>query len=454
MLTHVTVDTKPPPDATHPQHRDGQSTPGFPTGCTGDGLGQEDLAAELRAAGADMWVVLDTDGRIVRLNDQAAELTGQPADVIRGRHFWAVLPDPELRRVARKAFRSGLRAFGVARFDGTGPAARTVVWARTELDHDTRTTHLVTGLDLSRATLSRPILDVLHAAGHGVIVLPDLPDTGTGAVLRGDHERPASTGRAVRLGDGSGVVSAMGALREHKAEFCATASHELRTPVTSLLGYTEVLLDGGVGPLGARQRSVIERMNRSALRLSKLVDELLAMASNAPLDLFEPTRLDLVVHQAVAKARSAAGDRSISVDGPATQPDLFVHGSPSSLSQAVRHVVDNALQFTPDGGRVQISVAEDCGTAVITVADSGYGIPAADLPHVFVPFARSATATSRAIQGVGLGLTIAESNMAAHGGSIEIASTEGEGTCVVLRLPTATRPAPTATTDLVSADEG
>jgi PAS domain S-box-containing protein len=222
-----------------------------------------------------------------------------------------------------------------------------------------------------------------------------------------------------------------------KDDFVALVSHELRTPLTSIRGYVELLTSGQAGALSGRQRRHLDVVERNSRRLLRLVDDLLffsqARARGLALTL---ERVDAreVAREAVDAARPAAEkkriDLALELDGPTP-----VHADRARLGQLLDNLLSNAIKFTPEGGRVEVSAHPEDGHAIVTIADSGLGIPSDDQERVFEGFFRSASATAQAIPGTGLGLAIAQTIAAAHGGSIAIASRAGEGATFTVRLP-------------------
>jgi signal transduction histidine kinase len=142
------------------------------------------------------------------------------------------------------------------------------------------------------------------------------------------------------------------------------------------------------------------------------------------------------VARAAESAAPSARDRQIQLDVVTDHPPA-VEGDAKRLSQVLDNLVSNAVKFTPDGGSVTISVADDRGRARLVVADTGIGVPEDEQKQVFSRFFRASTATQRAIPGTGLGLAICHALVEQHGGSIEFRSTEGKGTEVVVTLPAA-----------------
>ena len=227
-------------------------------------------------------------------------------------------------------------------------------------------------------------------------------------------------------------------LERVKSDFVATVSHELRTPIASIVGYAEVLEDGMVGALTPDQHDIVARVERNAHRLLRLVEDLLTLSqiesSGIQMELVA-TDFAGVVRAAGEDLAPALAERdlSMSLDLPATP--VVLDGDAEHLHRMVLHLLTNAVKFTPDGGEILISAAAHDDTAVLVVSDSGIGICPEEQGRLFTRFFRSRTATDRAIQGVGLGLTIVQSIIALHGGTIEVSSALGEGTTVTVRLP-------------------
>jgi signal transduction histidine kinase len=219
-----------------------------------------------------------------------------------------------------------------------------------------------------------------------------------------------------------------------KDEFVALISHDLRTPLTSIMGYLELL---GDGRLTDDQRSYLEIVDRNADRLLRLVNDLLFVArlEAGQLEL-RPSELDLaaIVRQSVSEAEPRAAAKGIALsctaDGVAA-----VQADKGRIFQLLDNLVSNAIKFTPEGGDVEVSVARVNGTVQLEVADTGIGIDANELHQLFERFFRASTAAQRQIPGTGLGLYIARAIVEAHGGSIAVESEPGHGTSFRIDLP-------------------
>jgi PAS domain S-box-containing protein len=220
-----------------------------------------------------------------------------------------------------------------------------------------------------------------------------------------------------------------------KDEFIAAVSHELRTPLTSIIGYIELLEEEGAdGPNTGRFAEVI---GRNAEQLLRLVGDLLFLSRirSGTLALeMRGTDLAEIAAEAVAAIRPDAHRRNLDLVLSAAPVPQFA-ADPDRISQLLGSLLSNAVKFTGEGGRVEVSTASADGRAVLTVTDTGAGIPAADLERIFERFYRTAAATRQVIPGTGLGLAIARAIVDGHNGSITVASTEGQGSTFTVRLP-------------------
>jgi signal transduction histidine kinase len=229
-----------------------------------------------------------------------------------------------------------------------------------------------------------------------------------------------------------------------KDEFVSLVSHQLRTPLTSIRGYVELLLDDP-GDITSEQQRFLEVVDRNAQRLLELVGDLLFLAQvDAGHLAIERDQIDFaeVVDQCLEATRPIAEARGIVLESRLARVPTLSADAPR-LAQVLDNLVANALKFTSAGGRVTVGLETEGDAAVLTIADTGIGISAADQEKIFDRFFRSARATENAIPGSGLGLAIAKAIVDRHGGGISIASEEGRGTTVRLELPLET-PSPVA----------
>ena len=225
-----------------------------------------------------------------------------------------------------------------------------------------------------------------------------------------------------------------------KDEFVGLISHELRTPLSSILGYLELLRDDEDQPLTEEQLKYLGVAERNAHRLLRLVGDLLFTAQvesgKFPLELRE-VELETIVSASVETAKPLAAAAGIELHVELPDARAIVTGDPTRLGQALDNLVSNAVKFTPRDGSITIGLAIDGPNVIVTVRDTGMGIPEAELDKLFSRFFRATTATRNAVPGVGLGLTITKAIITAHGGEMGVRSEEGVGTEFSVTLPLA-----------------
>jgi two-component system OmpR family sensor kinase len=215
--------------------------------------------------------------------------------------------------------------------------------------------------------------------------------------------------------------------------FIADASHELRTPLTSVRGYSEMLRRGaGDSPVDADLAR--RRIEEESVRMSALVDDMLLIArldQGRPLETIA-VDLRVIARDAAADARVVAPQREITVNAPDT---VIVAGDDTRLRQVVGNLVRNALVHTPATTPIEIGVTTLNGTARLSVADHGSGLDPEELERIFEPFYRADPSRSRDNGGAGLGLSIVNAVVVAHGGRVEVKQTTGGGATFEVELP-------------------
>ena len=222
---------------------------------------------------------------------------------------------------------------------------------------------------------------------------------------------------------------------ELRRNFVVNASHELKTPVTSI----QTLADALVVALerDARKASeLVGRLNEEADRLARLTHDLLDLRKLEDRGTLERGPVDLVqlVREVVSDVTSAAGERGISISCELPE-SAIVAGVEHELRLVVDNLVRNAIQYTPEGGDVTTGLERADGSYELVVSDTGIGIPQQDLRRIFERFYRVDVARSRERGGTGLGLSIVRHAVQRHGGSIEVESLLGEGSTFRVRLP-------------------
>ncbi len=253
-------------------------------------------------------------------------------------------------------------------------------------------------------------------------------------------------------------------LESVRADFVANVSHELRTPLTAIKGYAETLLNGAFKDPDTAVR-FLTIIDRHSERLSRLIDDLLTL-SNLELGAVELRRDEVTFTELtnemfeVVKDKAERGDVTLRQDIPPELPAL--HGDSDRLQQVLLNLIDNAIKYTPAGGTVtvtarivpspksqvqgptEVEIAQEGGWIELAVADTGCGIPEAEIPRLTQRFYRVDKARSRELGGTGLGLAIVKHIVQAHGGSLQIESQLNQGTTVRLFLPLSVSPAESA----------
>lgn len=226
-------------------------------------------------------------------------------------------------------------------------------------------------------------------------------------------------------------------VEQMRRDLVANVAHELRTPLASIAGYMEGLLDGVI----PAEPETFHRLHREAARLQRLVDDLqeLSRAEAGQISL-RPRRITVqeLVEVATGRLQPQFDDKGIdlTVVLPAGLPPVLA--DPDRIAQVLTNLLGNALQYTPSGGRVEVRARTDTPAVAIAVADTGIGIAAEHLPHVFDRFYRVDRSRARASGGTGIGLTVARHLVEAHGGSIKAESAgPGHGSTFTVALPTA-----------------
>jgi len=337
----------------------------------------------------------DDQNRYVYTNPRWTEITGVSADKAVGRRW-----DTILDAAQRNGYTNEL-----------GEPAE--LCHRFELEHPSAGARIV-------LVTSRPIPDSEGATAGWVGTLADVTAE-AGAEAAMSQARDA----------------ALSATARQKA-FTSSASHELRTPTTSIVGFVEAVLESTT--LSAEDRGFLEIVERNAHRLSQLIDDLLVLGQveiGAAMMHLEATALRPLVERVMSTFPvdpEQADVTLIAEDGHDLTSALV---DPLRLEQALINIVSNAIKFTPKGGVVKISVLKDAETVQVSVADTGMGIEPTELDRIFDRFYRSTTTLDAAVKGTGLGLAIAKKMVEAQNGQLGVTSTVGQGSTFTITFPLA-----------------
>jgi signal transduction histidine kinase/DNA-binding response OmpR family regulator len=224
-------------------------------------------------------------------------------------------------------------------------------------------------------------------------------------------------------------------LEQVKNEFIATASHDLKNPITTIAGFSTLI--GQAGPLTEQQKDFVSRIQNAAQTMSELVQNMMSLAQ---MDLqstqtHEPLDLGALLFDLTNEfsPQASAKEQTLNFNPPSTPAQ--VSGDPLQLKQLFRNLIGNAIKYSPNGGRITVTVRMEKENIEADVQDTGFGIPAADLPFIFDRFYRVRNGKTSEIEGNGLGLAIVKSIAEQHGGQISVESELDKGTRFSVSLP-------------------
>jgi two-component system phosphate regulon sensor histidine kinase PhoR len=236
------------------------------------------------------------------------------------------------------------------------------------------------------------------------------------------------------------LVEDLKAVDQAKSDFFATVSHELRAPLTSIEGYVEMLAEGEGGPVTGEQRKMLDVVDRSAVRLRNLIDDVFTLSkleSDAFTTVMRPVEVAEVISAAADELQPEMARHGLTLTSDCPHDGLTIQGDAGQLGRVLVNLLSNAVKFTPEGGRITMTATATGGSAVIAVTDTGIGIPAKDQQELFTRFFRASNAIQQSIPGTGLGLAIVRTIVTNHGGDITLTSHEGQGTTFTIRIPLA-----------------
>lgn len=269
--------------------------------------------------------------------------------------------------------------------------------------------------------IDQPTLD--QAVTEQIIQLRSALQAANRTLERRVHERTAELEAALQR---------LSELNQMKANFVANISHELRTPLTHIKGYLELMVTDSLGPLTEEQRHGLQVSQKASDRLENLIEDLImfSMASHGELSLKqEPLDIRRLVSMATRNASQKADERGVSVSIMAKEHVPFVQGDSEKLVWVLNQLLDNAVKFTPSGGRVVVGLKEESSNLVmVSVSDTGIGIPSNRLQEIFEPFHQLDGSSTRKAGGTGLGLSLVRQIIEAHGSLLDVTSVEGRGT--------------------------
>jgi two-component system phosphate regulon sensor histidine kinase PhoR len=331
---------------------------------------------------SDGLLLVDADGKVALVNRAATRLLEQSAAQLEGKPLWQSLRHPAVDDMLKQLGK--LSEPGSVRIEmGTGAQTRTL------------------------EIVATPLFEASEGEKRAVLLVRD----------RTEDKR----------------------LEQMRRDFLADVSHELKTPLTSIKAYVETLIDGAVDDPVARA-PFLEKIHSNSNRLTALVSDILDISrlESSPHD-DERHRMDLnkLVERVVSQFRERAQKRRVALEFTRCNESAEAFVNDHDMSEAVENLIDNAIKYSPEGGKVSINVTRADGQLVISVIDNGIGIPKDSLPRVFERFYRVDQARSRALGGTGLGLSIVKHVALRHGGKAEATSELGKGSTFTISLPAA-----------------
>jgi two-component system, OmpR family, phosphate regulon sensor histidine kinase PhoR len=274
------------------------------------------------------------------------------------------------------------------------------------------------------------LLELVRAPSH----LPRRSEIAVadGRVFNAQRTPIPGVGQAVVMQD----ITHLKELDRIKSEFVTTVSHDLRSPLTAILGYVELI--ARAGPVNVQQAEFIRRVRVSVEHITALISDLLDLGRiEAGLDSAkEPVPLSMLARYAVDGLRGVAETRGLRMEADLPDDLPLLPGDSIRLRQMIGNLIENAIKYTPEGGTVRVDTYADQDQVILRVQDTGRGIPPADQPYLFDKFYRAGNVAADT-SGTGLGLSIVKSIVDHHHGRVWVESSLGKGSCFTVVLPAA-----------------
>jgi two-component system phosphate regulon sensor histidine kinase PhoR len=226
-------------------------------------------------------------------------------------------------------------------------------------------------------------------------------------------------------------------LEKIKRDFVSNVSHEMRTPLANIKGYTETLLDGALKDK-KNLTGFLSVIDKHTTRMTHLIDDLLILsrleAHEVPVS-FSPVEIKEIISSALNSLEKQAESKRIALSCNCLKKQLNLEAEREGIEQILTNLIDNAIKYTPEGGKVSVSAYAIDGGVQVDVEDTGIGIPAKDIPRIFERFYRVDKARSRILGGTGLGLSIVKHIVLTHKGKVWVESEVGKGTKFSFTIP-------------------
>ncbi|MBI5842422.1 MAG: hypothetical protein HZB19_20225 [Chloroflexi bacterium] len=240
--------------------------------------------------------------------------------------------------------------------------------------------------------------------------------------------------RTAELND---ALERLSELSQMKANFVANISHELRTPLTHIKGYIELLITESLGEISKEQRHALQVSQRAASKLESMIEDLImfSLATRGEMSMkLETVDIRRLVNLTAKFALPKGDERGVQVSAVADDDTPNVQADPEKIGWVLNQLMDNGIKFTPSGGRVVVSVKKEGNNLVmVSVSDTGIGIPSNRLKEIFEPFHQLDGSSTRHYGGTGLGLSLVRQIVEAHGSLLDVQSVTGKGS--VFKFP-------------------
>lgn len=241
-----------------------------------------------------------------------------------------------------------------------------------------------------------------------------------------------------RTSDLNEALQRLSELSKMKANFVANISHELRTPLTHVKGYLELLVTESLGPISEDQRRALLVSQRATAKLESLIEDIImfSLASRGEMSMkLDNADIGRIVSLAAKSAFSKAEERGVQIIAVVPENIPAVQADPEKIGWVVNQLLDNGIKFTPAGGSVVIALKEEgVNLVILSVTDTGIGIPSSRLSEVFEPFHQLDASSTRHFGGTGLGLALVRQIVEGHGSLLDIQSVEGKGSTIKFPL--------------------
>ena len=234
------------------------------------------------------------------------------------------------------------------------------------------------------------------------------------------------------------ALTKLAELNQLKSNFISSVSHELRTPLTHIKGYLDLMNEGTLGDLSDEQTAALDVMLRAETRLEELIEKMIQFSLEATGQFtlqMKAVDFCVVVNNALMQPRLKATGRPVDLRVLVSPECCKVHMDQEKIQWVVTELVDNAIKFTPPGGKVTVTLEQEAGFAHFQVADTGIGISVERLSEIFEPYHQLDGSSTRRYGGVGLGLALVKKIIEAHGSRVDVNSEAGKGTLITFKLP-------------------